>query len=62
MSYMILDEDDLDLIWNGLNDLQIIFHPVYAPEGQFEYSEIQALKQNNPVIIFVDRNLLSSLF
>ena len=61
MSFMVLDNDDINFIWESINHLRIVFHPVYAPEGKFNYSELCTLKQKKDVMIFLDRNLLSSL-
>jgi len=51
----------MDFIWNAIQDQQIIFHPTIAPEGKFDYTKFFSSKRNKPFILFVDRNILSSL-
>jgi hypothetical protein len=61
MSFMVLDEDDLELVWDILPKLQLIFHPKYSPDGQFKFSDIESIKRQKNMILLLDRNLLSSL-
>lgn len=61
MSFLILQDDEPQMIWDALNNSQIVFHPTYGPTGQINYYELQALKRKKDVILFLDRNLLSSL-
>ncbi|HEX7714708.1 MAG TPA: hypothetical protein VF531_11905 [Bacillota bacterium] len=61
MSFLVLEDDELDFFWNSIQDIQVIFHPTYAPEGMFNYQELSNLKNKKDVIVFLDRNLLSSL-
>ena len=34
---IILEDDDLDNIFDLVNDFQIVFHPYYAMEGKFTH-------------------------
>jgi hypothetical protein len=61
MSFLFLEDDEPQMIWNAINDAQLVFHPMYAATGSIDYSELRALTREKEVILFVDRNLLSSL-
>lgn len=61
MSFLLLQDDEPQMIWDALNNAQIVFHPNYGSTGQINYAELQAVKREKEVILFLDRNLLSSL-
>ncbi|WP_240035119.1 hypothetical protein [Neobacillus notoginsengisoli] len=61
MSYLILEDDEPQMIWDTFNNAQLVFHPKYGPNGEFDYLDLQKLKRRKEVILFLDRNLLSSL-
>lgn len=60
-SFLIVDEEDVNYIWNTIQEQQIIFHPDIAPDGQFDYKKFFASKEKKPFVLFIDRNILSSL-
>lgn len=60
-SYLLIDGDDMDFLWNTIQDQQVIFHPNIAPDGEFDYQKFFASKAKKPFILFIDRNILSSL-
>lgn len=60
-SFLIVDNEDMDFIWNTVQEQQIIFHPDIASEGNFDYTKFFASKSKKPFILFIDRNILSSL-
>ena len=60
MSILILEDDEPQLIWDAVNSLQLVFHPRIAPEGIFDYKSLSEFKHSKNVIVFFDRNLLSS--
>lgn len=61
MSFIILEDDEPEIIWEAINNAQIVFHPKHSPNGSINYSEFQNLKRKKEVIVFLDRNLFSSL-
>lgn len=61
MSFLFLEDDEPQIIWDAINNAQLVFHPIYAPTGSIDYSELRSLKREKEVILFLDRNLLSSL-
>jgi len=61
MSFLLLEDDEPQIIWDAINSSQLIFHPIYAPSGSINFSDLRTLKSQKEVIIFLDRNLLSSL-
>lgn len=61
MSFLLLENDEPQLIWDAINNAQLVFHPNYAPTGSIDYSELRTLNREKEVILFLDRNLLSSL-
>lgn len=58
---MLIDGEDMDFLWNTIQDQQVIFHPNIAPDGEFDYQKFFASKAKKPFILFIDRNILSSL-
>src|SRR5690625_2065223 len=61
MTFLLLENDDLQMIWNAINKSQLIFHPSYASTGSIDYSDFQFLKKEKDLILFLDRNLFSDL-
>jgi len=61
MSFMIFGGDDLNFVWETIQRMQLVFHPRYAPAGQFDYGQFSFLKNERELSVFLDRNLLSSL-
>lgn len=60
-SFLIMDDEDVNFIWDNIQQLQIIFHPLIAPDGKFNFEKFFEIKRNKPIILFVDRNILSGL-
>ena len=60
-SFLIVDDEDIDFIWDTIQKQQMVFHPVIAPDGRFDYTKFFAFKEKKPFILFIDRNILSSL-
>ncbi|RFB20711.1 hypothetical protein DZB87_26495 [Bacillus sp. ALD] len=61
MSVLFLEDDEQQMIWDAINNTQLVFHPTYASTGSIDYSELRTLNKKKEVILFLDRNLLSSL-
>ena len=40
MDFLHFDEDELDILLRVINDLQLCFHPRYAPNGKFSTRDI----------------------
>lgn len=60
-SYLIMDDEDMNFIWDTIQQIQVIFHPEIAPFGKFDFEKFFETKRNKPIILFVDRNILSGL-
>ena len=60
-NFLIIDDEDINFIWNIVQSQQMIFHPYIAPEGRFDYDRLYEVKGKKPIILFVDRNILSGL-
>lgn len=60
-SFLIMDDEDVNFIWNTIQEQQLIFHPTIAPYGTFDFKKFYASKEKKPFILFIDRNILSSL-
>ena len=60
-SFMLLDAEDMNFLWKTIQDQQVVFHPTIAPDGNIDYKKFFASKAQKPFILFVDRNILSSL-
>lgn len=60
-NFLIVDDKDMNFIWHTVQEQQIIFHPDIAPEGNFDYTKFFGYKAKKPFILFIDRNILSSL-
>lgn len=61
MSILIVDDDELNYIWDSICNLQLIFHPRLSREGAIDYKTLSTLKYSKKVNILLDRNLFSSL-
>lgn len=60
-SYLLIDDKDMKYIWETIQNQQIIFHPVIAPFGEFDYERFFAFRSKKPFVLFIDRNILISL-
>lgn len=60
-SFLIMKNEDFNYIWDTIQQLQIIFHPQIAPDGKFDFKKFFEIKSKKPIILFVDRNILSGL-
>lgn len=61
MSFLILEENDIDEILKFINNEQLIFHPEHSSEGFLDYSKTRELAKKNNCQIILDRNLFTSL-
>lgn len=62
MSYIYFEDDESDNMLAVINDQQMCFHPVYAPDGQFSVKNIFELdSQDKNIIIIADNNLVSPI-
>lgn len=60
-SFLIMDDEDMNFIWDTIQQQQIIFHPEIAPFGKFNLDRFYETKRKKPIVLFVDRNILSGL-
>ena len=58
---LIIRDEDRDFVWKAIQDLQIVFHPSISPIGNVDYKKFFAAKREKTLVLFVDRNILSSL-
>lgn len=61
MSFLVMEGEECNFIWETIRDLQLIFHPRYSCEGKIDYKVLSDVKYNKKIFIMLDRNLLSSL-
>lgn len=59
MSFLVMEDDEVEYIWETICEMQLIFHPKYSPEGASSYQEL--INYNKKIIVLLDRNLLSGL-
>lgn len=59
-SFLIVEDDDINFIWDTIQVQQIIFHPTIAPDGNIDIDKFFASKRKKPFVLFIDRNILSS--
>lgn len=60
-NFLLVDEKDIEFVWETTQKQQIIFHPEYAPYGVFDYTQFLLSKRKKPFILCIDRNILISL-
>lgn len=60
-NFLLLEDEDMDYIWDIVQNQQVVFHPLIAPEGQFDYKIFFKAKRKKPFALFIDRNILSGL-
>lgn len=60
-SFLIVEGEDINFIWDTIQEQQLVFHPTIAPDGKFNFEKFYASKTKKPFILFIDRNILSSL-
>lgn len=60
-NFMVVEDDDINFIWDSIQKLQVIFHPTIAPDGNFDFNKFFESKRKKPFSLLIDRNILSSL-
>ena len=60
-NFLLVDDEDINFIWETIQEQQIVFHPYIAPDGKFDYKKFLSYQHNKPLILIIDRNILSSL-
>jgi len=43
MSVLFLEDDEQQMIWDAINNTQLVFHPTYASTGSIDYYELRTL-------------------
>lgn len=61
MDFILLEDNELQDIFDIVNNFQIIFHPYYFKEGKFEHYK-EFLEDTNNKVIILDRNMTSMIF
>ena len=51
-SFLILDDEDMNFIWDTIQKIQIIFHPEIAPYGEFDFEKFYEIKRKKSIILF----------
>lgn len=60
-SILVMEDEDLNFVWENICSLQLIFHPYYSKEGSFDYKVLSDIKSRKKIYLILDGNLLSSL-
>ncbi len=61
MDFILLEDNELQDIFDIVSSFQIIFHPYYFKEGKFEHYK-EFLEDKNNKVIILDRNMTSMIF
>ena len=62
MDFLHFDEDELDILLRVINDLQLCFHPRYAPNGKFSTRDIIDLSHSDTnIMILADNNITTPI-
>lgn len=62
MSFLYFEDDELDILYQAINNQQICFHPTYAPEGKFSVKATFELQSGDKEItVIADKNLVSPI-
>lgn len=56
-SFLLLEDEELEILFRAVNSNQMFFHPQYAPEGRFSASDIHSI-QFRDIMIIADNNLI----
>lgn len=62
MSFLCFEDNEIDDMYKAINNLQMCFHPQYAPDGKFNIKDIFELQTNEKEItVIADKNLVSPI-
>lgn len=62
MSFLYFEDDELDILYQAINNQQICFHPTYAPEGKFSVKDsFQLQSDDKDITVIADKNLVSPI-
>ena len=59
-SFLIMEDEDINFIWDTIQEQQVIFHPTIAVNGKFNFEKFFECKSKKSLVLFFDRNILSS--
>ena len=54
MDVLVVDDNDVNFIWDAIQKLQLIFHPSVAPFGKFDYEKFFQSKAQKPFSLFLE--------
>ena len=60
MSVLILEDNEPDILINNINQLQIVYHPKYAPCGKFAIKDLFNFSKKE-IMVIVDNNIVSPI-
>lgn len=62
MSLLLFEDEDFELLHKAINNLQVCFHHIYAPDGHFSVKSLFELQNGDKDIrIIADRNIVSPI-
>lgn len=61
MDILIFEDDELQILIDVIKNLQILYHPIYAPNGKIDDDDLHKLEKSE-VMIILDSNLLSPIY
>ena len=62
MNVLYFEDKEIDLLINAINKYQIIFHPIFAPNGKFSNESILKIQEpENEIVIIADKNIISPI-
>lgn len=59
-SFLIVNDEDMNFVWDTIQEQQVILHPTIAPDGRFDFKKFFEVKRNKSLVLILDRNILSS--
>ena len=59
-SFLIVNDEDMNFVWDTIQEQQVILHPTIAPDGRFDFKKFFEVKKDKSLVLILDRNILSS--
>ena len=59
-NFLIVNDEDVNFVWDTIQEQQVILHPTIAPDGRFDFKKFFEVKRDKSLVLILDRNILSS--
>ena len=53
-SFLIVNDEDMNFVWDTIQEQQVILHPTIAPDGRFDFKKFFEVKRDKSLVLILD--------